>query len=281
MRNGKRIGLCFLLPGLLCAGPAVATAADIPPEQVTLSLTRPGDPGVLILGHGKGNIRITGYDGEVVFIEAFLRYPDEDEGGRRPVSNHALQLRAIEKENVVHVSTNSTERTIDLVIRVPRFFSLQLEKQDQGDVDVHGLNGEMDLSSLSGDVRVTGIEGSAVVYTVDGDIRVEFSRFSANVPMAFSSVEGAIQVAFPPDAAFYAKMKSDYGNLFSDFSLELEKRKAEGGRSDRTGISRIYLEEWTYGRVNGGGAELLFRTVNGDITLQKNPVIKSDPGEND
>ncbi len=258
-------------PGERPAGGAETAAPEKGTEQLLLSLSRPGEPGVLILKHHKGNVRVTGYDGEVVVINASLRYPDSSgtRSGVRPVPGHALKLQAIEKHNVITVSTNSHERTIDMDIQVPHAFSLYVEKLDAGDVSGYYLTGEMDVTSASGGVSLIDINGSAVISTVDGNILLRFVGVTPHVPMAFTSVGGDIDVALPGDVRSTVKMRTDHGEIMSDFDIDLSRRRAATDTSLTTGIQRSFLEEWMHGTIGGGGAQLLFKSYLGDITIRK------------
>jgi hypothetical protein len=51
--------------------------------------------------------------------------------------------------------------------------------------------------------------------------------------------------------------------------MNLEKRKAQVEKSEKSGVYRVFLEEWTYGTINGGGPEFLFTTVHGSIYIRK------------
>ena len=64
-------------------------------------------------------------------------------------------------------------------------------------------------------------------------------------------------------------MKSENGEIFSDFDIAFDKRKTQTEKSDKTGIHKVFLEEWTNGRINSGGAEILLKTLEGNIYIRK------------
>ena len=101
-------------------------------EQITIPLSRPNEAGVLRINHYKGAIRVAGYDGDQVVVQAALRHPDAEdrEDGLKRISSNALKLSGIETQNTVTVTTNSHERTIDLVVYVPHRFSLRIQNSD-------------------------------------------------------------------------------------------------------------------------------------------------------
>ena len=47
------------------------------------------------------------------------------------------------------------------------------------------------------------------------------------------------------------------------------KAPAKVTRTSQNGLSRLSTDDWTYGKVNGGGPEVMLKTFNGDIFLRK------------
>ncbi len=260
---------CLVLAALAPA--AWAPAADKGSEQLLIPLSRPRDPGVLILQHYKGSVTVTGYEGSIVVIEASLprggtAAPAE---GMRPVATQNLNIHAFEKENVVTVTTNSHERTIDLDIRVPSAFSLEIDKRDEGTVTAYYLRGEMNISSAVSDISLFGIDGSGVVSAVDGGVTAVFRGVNPRAPMSFTSVAGNIAVTFPPDLSAVLKMRTDRGSISSDFDIAVEKRRAEADTSRVSGVRRASLDRWTYGTVGAGGPQYVFQSYRGNIEIRK------------
>ncbi len=254
----------------LSAAPAGVDPPRNGAEQLILTLEHPDEPGVLIIQHHKGAINITGYKGAFVVVNASLRYPDSTGApGVRPVAGSGLRFSAMEKNNVVTVNTNSHERTIDLDIQVPESFSLHIEKFDSGAITACRLSGEMDVTSSAGSVQLADISGSAVISTIDGGILARFTSVAENVPMAFTSVGGDINLVFPENIDANVKMRTDHGEIFSDFDMNVAPRKSESGTSGETGIQRAFLEAWTCGILGSGGAEILLRSYHGKITIRK------------
>jgi DUF4097 and DUF4098 domain-containing protein YvlB len=118
-------------------------------------------------------------------------------------------------------------------------------------------------------VRLERLTGSANVNTVDGDITVKFLGIDAGVPLAFTSVHGKIDVAFPDDVDLTVRVKSDEAMVYSDFDIALEKRKSRTGPTGQAGGTRIALEEWTTGQIGRGGTDVLLKSFDGNIYIRK------------
>ena len=265
----------MLLAVVAVALTGLATAQQNQPEQIVVPLTRPDKAGRLIIERHQGSISVKGYEGNVVLVKAFLRRStgtapaDRDAEGLKPVSAAAIQLDAQEVDNVVTVDAHSRNKSIDLDIWVPARFALKLGVLDDGDVVVDGLTGDVEVNNPYGRVRLERLTGSANVNTVDGDIIVKFLGVDAGVPLAFTSVHGKIDVAFPPDVDLTVRVKSDEAMVYSDFDIVVDKRKSRTDQAGKAGETRIALEEWTTGRIGRGGTDVLLNSFDGNIYIRK------------
>jgi len=241
-------------------------------EQISIPLSQPGEAGILIIDHYKGSISVTGYDGDLVVVKATNRFnqPTKNTNGMKRLVSNIIQLSVSEKNNEVTVESNSKNKTIDLDIKIPNNFSLNIQNYDNGKITVYNLTGEMEISNINGDIIVNNLSGSAVLNTVDGHIVVQFIKVTTNTPMAFSTIEGKIDVTLPSDVNALVKMKSDNGDIFSDFSIDLNKRKRKVEKSVNGNTNRVFLDEWAYGKINDGGPEFLFKSYDGNIYIRKN-----------
>jgi len=215
-------------------------------EHITISLSNPEEPGHLTINHHKGSIHVTGYPGTSVIARASMRFGTGEE---------SISLGAVESNNHVVINAAPRHRTVDLEIDVPYTFSLRLKNDDNGDITVEGLSGEMEVSNINGDISLKDISGSAMLDTVDGDITVQFKEIAPGLPMAFSSVEGKIDITFPRDVNALTKARADSGRILNDFAQT--KRQQVAGST------------WSYGKLNDGGAEMLIRSFLGDIHIRR------------
>jgi hypothetical protein len=275
----RRASLALLL--LAGALPALAQDAKDTKEQLTVALSSPGKPGTLEVGLVNGFIHVTGYGGKDVVIDAAARprtsgkHSERNDDGPAPagmkrLSNvSGLNLTAEEKNNVVEISTESHMRPVDLTIKVPHNFSLKISTVNNGDIIVENVNGELEISNVNGPIQLNQVSGSAVANTVNGNLTATFKSVKSGAPMAFSTLNGKVDVTFPSNAKAALKMKSDRGNVYSDFEVAVDKNAPKVTRTSQNGLYRISTDDWTYGKVNGGGAEVMLKTMNGDILLRK------------
>lgn len=272
---------CPLLPlGLamfFLGGALTARAQAANKEQLVVALSAPGKPGLLHLKQVAGSIHIIGYGGKDVVIDATAREgsrreprpaPAQADGMRRIDNADGFELTAVEKNNRVNVSNDSYRRAIDLTIKVPRNFSLQVGTVQDGDITIEEVTGELEVSNVNGSIRLTQVGGSALLNTVNGSLVASFKTVTPNAPMAFSTVNGKIDVTFPGSLRANLKLKSDMGAIYSDFDMTVEK-PAKPVSTAQNGVYRVSQDSWTSGKVNGGGAAITLKSLQGNLYIRK------------
>ncbi len=71
-------------------------------------------------------------------------------------------------------------------------------------------------------------------------------------------MNGDIDVTLPADVKANLKMKSEQGEIYSDFDINMTRQPARSEASEKTeqGKYRITFDKSLYGLVNGGGQEI-------------------------
>src|SRR5947208_16211225 len=130
--------------------------------------------------------------------------------------------RSVEAENnEVPMRTDSFTRPIDLTLSVPVHTSLKLSAVNDGNIVVTGVDGELDVNDVNGSVTLNNVSGSAVAHALNGRLLATFTHVNQK-PMAFSSLNGDIDVTFPADLKANLSLKSDSGEIFSDFDVQVQ-----------------------------------------------------------
>lgn len=245
-------------------------------EQLTIPLSDPGKPGTLKVHLIRGSIRVTGYTGNQIMIDAVTKQSDRSEkpketveGMKRISKNGAIDISATEENNVVNVSSKLFNSYMELNIKVPTKFSLNVGTINEGDVVVENVDGVLEITNVNGDIRLTNISGSAVANTVNGLLKVNFKTVDTKSPMAFSTLNGNVDVTLPPTAKFDLKLKSDQGDIYSDFDVDIDKAVPQATKTSKDGMYKVSIEDWVKGKVNGGGSEIMMKNMNGNIYVRK------------
>ena len=115
------------------------------------------------------------------------------------------------------------------------------------------------------------VGGSVVANTINKDILVNFTEITPNTPMAFTTLNGKVDVTFPGSLKANVKLKTDMGDVFTDFDIDVDKSSSKINQSidKENGLYKIKKDDWTYGKINGGGSEIMMKTMQGNIYIRK------------
>jgi DUF4097 and DUF4098 domain-containing protein YvlB len=218
------------------------------------------------------------HDGKDVIVEARVRNQEREResSGPKRINISTTGLTVEEENNDVRISTESYARTIDVTVMVPTHTSLKLRAVNDGDIVVTGVDGELDVDDVNGSVTLNNVSGSAVAHALNGKLSATFTKVNGK-PMAFSSLNGDIDVTFPADVKANVTIKSDRGDVFSDFDVQLQasapQQVVEDGRG-HGGKYRVRIDKAVHGTINGGGPEFQFTNFQGGIYIRRAGAAK-------
>lgn len=253
-------------------------AQDQMSERLVVPLSAPGDAGKLKVSQINGDIYVEGYDGQEVIIAAtFKSTGNEDRNkhkstppGMKRIESNPVKISARENNNIVSVETQSWKRRTDLVIKIPAAFDLELHTV-HGTIDVKSVTGVMEVSGVNGSIAMDEVSGSVVCNTVNGQVEVRFVEVEPDTPMSFVTLNGNVDVTLPTNVKLSAKMKSDQGEIYTDFDMKMktgEPTVKRGGDCSDCNYE-IVINPWVFGDINNGGPEFTFKNMNGDILIRK------------
>ncbi|MBO6524779.1 MAG: DUF4097 family beta strand repeat protein [Balneolaceae bacterium] len=266
----KRVKSIIYILGIL----AITSGIVLGQDDLRVPLTNPGSPGKLNLNAVfADDIIIKAHDGNDVVVK--FDGDDDDDGGKysrnglRRISTNGVGLEVTEDNNTVRIKTAPNSHDLDLEIWVPKNFSMNIQVT-HGDLSIEGVMGEHEVRATNGDVEMIQVGGSVVVNSVNGDIEVSMVSVTPNTPMSFTGLNGDIEVSFPSNTKFTGKMKTDYGDVFTNFDISIDRSQSASEISSGDGKYTVTVNKWITGTVNGGGPEFLFKTLHGDIEISKN-----------
>lgn len=276
MKNSKVIIAVLVLMSIIRITPTFAQNEI--KEQLVVPLSDPAKSGSLNVGLINGSIKVTGYAGKEVIIDAETlpstnsnkkeKVDDSASGMKRISPRNGLELSAEEKNNKVNVNSSSHRQSINLNIKVPQQFSLKVSTINNGDIVIDNVTGELEINNVNGDITMTNVAGSAVANTVNGIIKANFKSVTDS-PMAFTTLNGNVDITFPATVKMNTKVKSDRGEVYSDFDMDIDKSAPKGVRSNQNGMYKVSIDEWIQGKVNGGGSEVMMKNMHGNIYIRK------------
>ena len=260
---------------LLASGAVAQQAAQPTTDRITVPFSDPERPGTLRVNLLDGTVTIKGSNRrDVLFVansqqaRQALRRRQEAEpppGMRRLTQPGGFGVD--ERDNEMSVSSGFS-REINLEIEVPMRTKLRVSIVD-GRITVDSVDSEMEINTVDGGITLTNVGGSVVAHAVDGNIAATVARVAPQAPMAFTSLNGDIDVTLPAAVKATLRLRSDQGDVFTDFDVQVTAgASANRTRSNGRGL-RIDVNRSIYGTVNGGGPDFELRTFDGNIYVRK------------
>ena len=276
----KPILLLSSLALLLGCGSGALYAQDSG-EKVAVPLDDPSRPVRVHVHLLSGGVSIRGTDAKTVTVETSSA---SGEHSRRPhrtdsKANGMKQLEfpgnggldIVEQDNLVTIKSGVFGGPVNVTVTVPRHSSLQLKCMNNGDIVVEGVDGEIDANNLNGSITLKNVAGSVLAHSMNGEVKASLDRIDAGKPMSFSTMNGDIDVTLPSSLTANVLMKTDHGEIYSDFEVKLANAGGVVTKSGRQsdGSYHLQFDHALRGSINGGGPEFKFTSFNGEIYLRR------------
>src|SRR5580698_8821621 len=240
---------------LFAAAGVMLTAQD---DRVTVPFRDASAPKTLKVTLQNGSVTVKGYDGKDALIETAARIsgrerrPSHVPEGMHRIDNDGMGLDVTEENNTITVVGQNS--SAHLVIQVPVQTNLVLRSVNGGSIVVENISGSIDAN------------------TTNGTVTVSLNKVSPDKAMSFTSFNGKVDVTLPSDVKANVMMKTNNGEIWSDFDIKLSATGkppvVEDNRSTN-GRYKVKLDRAMYGSINGGGPEMQFVTYNGSILIHK------------
>ena len=243
-------------------------------QKLNIPLSNPNSPGHLKVGLLYGSITVNAYSGNEVIVEAKNRSKQptvqKTKDGLKKISRSGGSGFSVEEDNNrVTIKSGWNNKKMDFIITVPRNFSLKLSAVNNGNIHVNGVNGEMEISNTNGAITLENIGGSVIADALNKDIIVTFDSIKKDAPMAFTSLNGNLDVTFPGSVQADIKARTDNGNIYTDFEMNQRMTSNVDEKRNSNGVYKVNVDKWVSGQINGGGPEMLFKTLNGNVLIRK------------
>lgn len=278
----RQIVLAVLSMGLLAvpAGAGDRSVEESRDLEEELRFAAPSAANLLVIDNIFGSIRVTAHDGDTVRMTARevvrarsaadLARAREEAG--LVVDNEGDTIRLVvdgpfrtHKGGIHWHDDLGYELYYDFEVRVPRRTRLTLRTVNDGDVVVEGVDGDFDVSNVNGAIEMKRVAGHGRVQTVNGGLDVTFTRRPEG-DCDFKTVNGDVDVGFPADLAADLRFKTFNGDVYTDF--DYVSAAVEQPAPERRGTRTTWKSLGPGARVGGGGPEISFDTLNGNVYIR-------------
>lgn len=87
--------------------------------------------------------------------------------------------------------------------------------------------------------------------------------------MAFTTYVGVVDITLPSTAKAGFKLKTESGDIYTDFDMKLEQSKPTKKTDKRESGFTTLIDGWISGKINGGGPEFRIENHFGDVYIRK------------
>lgn len=218
-----------------------------------------------------GDVTITANNGSKIIVEAdgLKSNPERAEGLKRIGSagedNTGVGLNFEEDGNsftlIGAVSMNSNAK---YKISVPEKLKINVELGmfNNGDLEITGLNSDLELDVKTSDIKLRDITGPTVISSLSGDIDIVFSKLNQSSPFSIKVISGEIDISLPANTPANLELSSMSGGIYTDFDIKTTNNNSED-------LTHIGGGTEVQAKINGGGVKMVINTISGNVYLRK------------
>lgn len=271
----------FVVAAAIAAG-AVAFPAAQQADSIPVPLSDPARPATVSVEMMNGAIIVRGETRKDVLVTATSgpedATPRRGRGARGRISptdpsvaglkqlNQRAGFEITEQNNIVSIESD-INRGGDIEVRVPTRTNLKLEGLNGSGITVENVDGDIEAEHLNGSIRLTNVSGSVVAESHNGNVNVVLTRIASEKAMSFVSFNGNVDVTLPASAKANVRLRSDQGDIFTDFDVQIRPTAVQPQKSNRG--FKVEVNQAIFGAINGGGPEFQLQTFNGSIFLRR------------
>ncbi len=245
-------------------------------DQSKFSFPNPGQPRKLVVDSMMGSVTVRGYDGQDVLVESSGGTALKRKGRAEPppgmhrIGPEGGDLNVTTQGNTVTIKAGLPLGPRSMTIQVPVQTSVVVKTISGSEILIENINGEIEANNMNGKVNILNVSGSVVAHSMNGKVTASLNSVTADKAMSFSSFNGDVDVTLPNGIKANVKLKTDRGDMFTDFDIRVNPSSPATTTTSKNGRQvRIRSDRSTIGTINGGGQEIQFTSFNGDIVIHK------------
>ena len=283
--------ILFLLMGLPLLVTAQTHTDKISKE---LKFEKPGTSNTLILANINGSMKVQGYDGDKILIEAERTIKAKTDA-RLEQGKKEMQVLQIDRYDTLivyiggacnHFGYNHKNKdgwsyrwdcnrgdcnppydyVFNFVVKVPSGINVEVSTVNEGNITVENVRGKVKAENVNGAIKLSALAGSTYASTINGDVDVDYTK-NPNQDSRYYTLNGDINALFVKGLGATLNFKSFNGALYTNVQqMEgmpaiVEKEATSKGMNLKIGRNRF--------KVGSGGAVLDFETFNGDVIVKE------------
>lgn len=219
--------------------------------------------------NGINKISFEGYDGNEIIISTQDRSSSSSEraeglkliNGLGLDDNTGIGLSVNKSDGMTQVDEISKRSSKRYVVKVPKNVVIAYEHSTPhgSKVVFSDINSEIEVKTNHSSVKLENVTGPMTISTVHGKIEANFSSLNQSDPVSIASSHGLVDVTLPANSKADVKMQSGWGEMYSDFDIDINKGSN----------MKSYSSNEVRGTINGGGVNLSLSSSHGNVYLRQ------------
>lgn len=148
---------------------------------------------------------------------------------------------------------NKGSQKVTYTITVPANARLRDVELINGRLEVSGVEGGVEATTVNGRISASGLAGSVELETVNGSMEVECTRLSSGDRVQLESVNGGVELYLATSVSARVEAETVNGSIKNDFGIEVKKGRWVGRSMS--------------GEIGSGDVPIDISTVNGSIRV--------------
>ncbi len=221
-----------------------------------------------------GQILIVEYNGTDLEIETDGDYevPEKAKGLKPIGSNGATDntglglMVASEGSKIIVTGVTKQSSEGKYTIKIPKGLNCKIDYKSpfaDDDISIEGFSSELEISTLNSDINIEKVTGPLLLNSINGEINIKFVEVNQDAPISVTAINGDIDVEIPSNTPANLNLNSLMGEVYTDFDIDFKKADNDKGLTYIGGGRDIK------GEINGGGVDIMFKTINNNIYLRK------------
>ena len=250
------------------------SAAGQDKNEFSVPLSDPAKRGKIKAVINYGSITIKGTARKDVLVKYSADQDNDDDrddtkDGLRRIGGGGMDMEVTENANTVTVHSGSWNNKLHIEIEVPSAMDIEAKTHNGGDLMISNIQGELELTNHNGEITALNISGAVIATTYNGEIKITFDKVKEATPMSYTTYNGDVDITFPATMKASLKMKTEQGDIYSDFDVTFKNTGPVQKKDTKGGVYKVVIDEWKRGDINGGGPEITLRNYNGDIFVRR------------
>jgi len=208
--------------------------------------------GMISLKNVHGDITIQVWDKNEVNFRATKRGPSQNlDLVDIVIDSRPDHLRVESKYPRFH---KDIDVSVTYELTVPRSASLNEVSNVNGDIEIAGVEGEIQVSTVNGSMDVSGCKSVVNAETVNGTINARWSQFPKEGEVSMNTVNGRLKLQLPGNVNADLEASSLNGSIHTDYPITVHSG---------------FLSHKVEGTIGQGGPKIELHTINGSIDISK------------